>query len=682
MRVGDGEGMTWDALLNRVWGLLTLDSPLYGNYAIICDMTAETRLKGQVDYTSFTFEGTYPMCSGPVVPSFVTFCFRVLVVVIAVSAATTWAMPTKEDLKQVRPLVGELMSSHENDYRAKREKAKDVGDAAVEFAKVANGEAAKYLLLKGAIHYYALAKEYDMVADVLEILRSSVKEISEEEVASLASKALGRAGRDEAQRLRALNRVALMRAKAEADVKSFKTALRKDRKDRASLQGLADAYVRLGDWPSALKVFSRLGIKAAEFEQNPEDVKDFDALKAANYWWEFKATDTAPYRCHAAKLYRRALAADLAEGLMKTIVEKRIAEAEVACQEDVSTDSDYARAPPVNTTSDQQSATDSNQPLVQACKALGLEFPVRRPKGHDDEIYYRLKKHLPGVTCVKLKYADEGLAKIEFQNLKYDYGTQSMTVGFDRSVASMNAAKQLRALVEKKMGFKLPDWRKWPGLHWWSGKWWGGPMSRINTVSPTGLRIELSCMDCSPKVVSITFCICDPAMEAKMKLEERLRAKAEKGVATETKVLAAVNDPNPNAWAWTTKEPYLGWQRPTFNDHSWRHATGRFGKCCDWRVTTAWETETIWLRRHFRYSVPSEKLLNAVMEIGHDDDAVVWLNGVPMFCRVGYGLKTCVIPKEKFLAAVKDGDNVIAVKAVNYAGGQYINLGLSVNVMK
>lgn len=70
-----------------------------------------------------------------------------------------------------------------------------------------------------------------------------------------------------------------------------------------------------------------LGIDAAIFERNPADAKDYNTLKAADYWWGFSAKNPAPYRIHAAELYRKAIKDGLVDGLMKTLVEKRIAEA-------------------------------------------------------------------------------------------------------------------------------------------------------------------------------------------------------------------------------------------------------------------------------------------------------------------------------------------------------------------
>ena len=85
--------------------------------------------------------------------------------IVAIAAQLAWAMPTKDEIKRVEPLVNELMSAHVKGYTANRKSANEVGDAAFHFVKEAQAEAAKYVLLKGAIHYYSLARDFDKVAD-------------------------------------------------------------------------------------------------------------------------------------------------------------------------------------------------------------------------------------------------------------------------------------------------------------------------------------------------------------------------------------------------------------------------------------------------------------------------------------------------------------------------------------
>ena len=123
--------------------------------------------------------------------------------VLVLSVAYAWAMPTDEEIRRVQPLIAELMSAHENEYKAKRKTAKDVGDAAFGLVNDAKSEAAKYVLLKGAILYYSLAKDFDKAADAIEAIQSQIKDVPASEIEVLASKALARAGKNGAQRLRA-----------------------------------------------------------------------------------------------------------------------------------------------------------------------------------------------------------------------------------------------------------------------------------------------------------------------------------------------------------------------------------------------------------------------------------------------------------------------------------------------
>ena len=250
--------------------------------------------------------------------------------IVAIAAQLMWAMPTKDEIRRVEPLMNELMSAYVKGYTANRKSANEVGDAAFHFVKDAQTEAAKYVLLKGAIHYYSLARNFDKVADALEALCAQISDVSPDEVESIASKALARAGNARALRLRNIQRVASEQAKAMIDISACKRELRKNPGDATALRGLAKAYVRFGDWPRALKVFSKLGIEASIYECNPEDAKECNALKAANYWWGCSTKNPAPYRAHAAELYRRAINEGLVTGLMKTIVENRIAEVEAA----------------------------------------------------------------------------------------------------------------------------------------------------------------------------------------------------------------------------------------------------------------------------------------------------------------------------------------------------------------
>ena len=171
----------------------------------------------------------------------------------------------------------------------------------------------------------------------------------------------------------------------------------------------------------------------------------------------------------------------------------------------------------------------------------------------------------------------------------------------------------------------------------------------------------------------------------------RVRSAFEIGIQPrETKVLAQKLDTDPLAWAWTTVAPPAGWEKPCFDDSAWARSAGGFGSTFilkdhpHAKGATKWETPEIWLRRHFTYAKPSGKILQATVNMFHDEDAEVYLNGELVLSVKGYNTNWSpfAVPAEKFAAAVKEGDNVIAVKVVQNVGGQFIDLGLSVDVAK
>ncbi|MBQ4200252.1 MAG: SUMF1/EgtB/PvdO family nonheme iron enzyme [Kiritimatiellae bacterium] len=258
-----------------------------------------------------------------------------------------WAMPTKEEIKRVQPLVNELMSEHVDAYKANKKTAKEVGDAALGLVKVAEGEAAKCILLKGAIYYYSRARDFERVADVLDEVSTQIKDVPASEMESLAAMALANAKDGEARRLRNMQQAASDRVAAEKEIASFKSELRRNGYSETTLRGLADAYVRAGNWPKALKVFAKLDVKAAVFELGQKkDPGGCDALKAADYWWDYKTKNDTPYRIHAAALYRKALYEGLAEGLKEVLVKKRLAEVEALVSPKAAAESKQASVRP------------------------------------------------------------------------------------------------------------------------------------------------------------------------------------------------------------------------------------------------------------------------------------------------------------------------------------------------
>jgi len=132
-------------------------------------------------------------------------------------------------------------------------------------------------------------------------------------------------------------------------------------------------------------------------------------------------------------------------------------------------------------------------------------------------------------------------------------------------------------------------------------------------------------------------------------------------------------------WRYTTDKPADGWQEPGFSDSPWKEGPGGFGEPTTpgSRVRTSWKTPDIWLRRSI--DVPSHAAGSLTLNIHHDEDAEVYLNGVQVFAAKGFLTDYSLVPlDERAAAALKPGKNVIAVHCHETRGGQYIDVGLSV----
>jgi len=136
-------------------------------------------------------------------------------------------------------------------------------------------------------------------------------------------------------------------------------------------------------------------------------------------------------------------------------------------------------------------------------------------------------------------------------------------------------------------------------------------------------------------------------------------------------------------WKYTTIRPAPGWTQPDFNDGDWRVGVGGFGTMDTPGavVNTLWKTDDIWLRREF--TLKNEDLKKAELQIHHDEDADIYLNGVlaaqlPGFVA-SYG-EAKISPEA--LATLKPGKNIMAVHCHQTTGGQFIDVGIVTRQIK
>ena len=148
------------------------------------------------------------------------------------------------------------------------------------------------------------------------------------------------------------------------------------------------------------------------------------------------------------------------------------------------------------------------------------------------------------------------------------------------------------------------------------------------------------------------------------------------------KPLAATSRWEAQRWRYTIAQPPTDWFAAGFDDANWTTDSGGFGTkgTPGAVVRTVWDGEHIWLRRHFELSAESlapEKIALLRLLVHHDDETEIYLNGV-LAARLG-GFTVEYRPQPiaaDALAALKPGDNVLAVYCHQTTGGQYIDVGL------
>ena len=104
-------------------------------------------------------------------------------------------MPAQKELEKAQGIVTEVMRSEVAAFNAKRKSADDVAEAALRYADEAQGEAARFLLLKGALFYRVRATNYDGAMDVVAKMRRDVKDVPDKTIVEILSSVLRRVPR-------------------------------------------------------------------------------------------------------------------------------------------------------------------------------------------------------------------------------------------------------------------------------------------------------------------------------------------------------------------------------------------------------------------------------------------------------------------------------------------------------
>jgi hypothetical protein len=130
-------------------------------------------------------------------------------------------------------------------------------------------------------------------------------------------------------------------------------------------------------------------------------------------------------------------------------------------------------------------------------------------------------------------------------------------------------------------------------------------------------------------------------------------------------------------WKYSTNQPADEWFLPGFDASAWKEGTGGFGAAGTPGIyaNTTWDTTDIWLRREF--TLKAEDLSGIKLQIFHDEDVEVYLNGVLAAKLSGFitDYDDFEISKEA-AAALQLGRNMIAVHCHQTTGGQGVDVGI------
>jgi hypothetical protein len=130
---------------------------------------------------------------------------------------------------------------------------------------------------------------------------------------------------------------------------------------------------------------------------------------------------------------------------------------------------------------------------------------------------------------------------------------------------------------------------------------------------------------------------------------------------------------------YVTQEPGKDWYQKNFDDSDWTSATGAFGTISNEPAArTHWDSKYIWVRRHVKLD-KSYSGKNVYLEYSHDDDAIIYINGIEVV-NTGNDCKKNVRIKlsDEAVASLKKGDNLIAGYCYNRVGNGLLDFGLLV----
>lgn len=139
----------------------------------------------------------------------------------------------------------------------------------------------------------------------------------------------------------------------------------------------------------------------------------------------------------------------------------------------------------------------------------------------------------------------------------------------------------------------------------------------------------------------------------------------------------------PQAWNYTFSTPADNWYAPNFDDSKWQTGNSGFGAngLANMACGTRWTSSDIWIRKNVTLNLTDDEVRKLKMLVYYDEDTEIYINGVLAFSATGYitDYKTVDISAAARAAINPDGPNLIAAHTHQTAGGQYIDIGLTLD---
>jgi hypothetical protein len=147
----------------------------------------------------------------------------------------------------------------------------------------------------------------------------------------------------------------------------------------------------------------------------------------------------------------------------------------------------------------------------------------------------------------------------------------------------------------------------------------------------------------------------------------------------DVKVIVPTSREEGQKWLYTVWKEPKDWFKPDIDTKVWQQGVGGFGTkgTPGAVVRTEWKTKDIWLRREFALPEGVWEAKDMMLQMHHDEDAEVYINGVLAVKVPGYITDYEEFPiSAEARKVLKPGKNVMAVHCHQTTGGQYIDVGI------